>query len=192
MKSLYRCASVAALAAVTFALAPAVHAQTLSLSLLDSSLNPTNTFNVNVNQAFSIFAAADYTAGKGSPTTANLTDSLNINWAPGLTGSNVNDTVSNGTFPGTSGTDMLTSGSTTSGDLLDFAGFSTPGKYTGTEQFSVYDNTGTLLATSSVENFTINVSGTPPPAPEASTILGLLGLGGTAMLSGLRRRKRSA
>ncbi len=187
MLKLIRIVPAVALVALGALLAPATARADLALSLFNhGSSTPTSTFTVNVGQVLQIDAQVVNLDTTQGAITGTGYDSI----TPTPAG-NYDD---NGALLSFSASTLNTGG--TAGDtLLANAIIFTPAaadagqSFSGT--FSVAGNTtanGASLPDVS-QNFTINVTGAPP-VPEASTLVGLLGMTSFGGVLALRRRRK--
>ena len=187
MLRLNRFVPVVALLAFGALLAPATAHADLALSLFNhGSTTPTSTFTVNVGQLLQIDAQVVNLDTTQGAITGSGSDSI----TPTPAGS-YNDTGALTSFSAMTLNTAGTAGDTLLAEAIQFTPAAADAGQSFSGTFSVTGNTtanGVSLPDVS-QNFTINVTGAPP-VPEASTLVGLLGMTSFGGVLALRRRRK--
>lgn len=173
---------------ISFLTTGVAHAQNpnLSLNFTNANLNQQSTFYVPLNSTVSVFAVIQ----NNTSTAAGNAQTYTLNGFSDNVPPTSDLTVSDNFFPNFSGAQLAPGQSTSgSGSLFDVQAGGSTGTFHGSYDVN-YTNSGGSSFTSPVYNYTIVVQN-PPPVPEASSVYGLLTLGGIACVSTLKRRTQA-
>ncbi len=172
---------------ISFLTTGVAHAQNpnLSLNFTNANLNQQSTFYVPLNSTVSVFAVIQ----NNTSTSAGNAQTYTLNGYTDNVPSTSDVTVTDNFFPNFGGTQLAPGQSTNgSGSLFDVQAGGQTGTFHGSYSVN-YSDSGNNSFSSPVYNYTIVVEN-PPPVPEASSVIGLLSLGGIACVSTRRRRSQ--
>ncbi len=184
---LNRIVPVVALLAFGTLLAPATAHADLALALFyHGTTTPTSTFTVNVNQLLQIDAAVVNT----DTVTSAITGSGSASITPTPAGS-YSDTGALSNFNAINLSPAFSRGDIVVANAITFTPVAADAGQSFSGTFSVTGNTTANGASlpDYMQTFTINVNGAPP-VPEASTLVGLLGMTSFGGVLALRRRRK--